>query len=74
MKCSFFGRVVREAESGVGLGDSERGNFWKIEALCDHLGADNNVVIAGIDLVVNLGELLGRFCVGVEAGDFGGRK
>ena len=72
MKCSFFRRVVRQGQSGVGLGDAERGNFGKIEAFGNHLGADNNVVVAGVDLVVNVGELLGGVGVGVEANDASG--
>ena len=71
MKCSFLGCIVRQAQSGVRLDYAERAEFWKIEALGDHLGANNNVVVAGVNLVINLVELLAICRVGVEAGDFG---
>lgn len=53
------------------MDDAERAEFWKIEAFSDHLGADNNVVVAGMNLLVDFVELLAGFGVGVEAGDFG---
>lgn len=53
------------------MDDAERAYFWKIEAFGDHLGADNNVVFAGMNLFVDFVELLAGFGVGVEAGNLG---
>ena len=52
------------------MDDAERADFWKIEAFGDHLGTDDNVVIASANLLVDFIELLAGFGVGVKAGDF----
>ena len=58
----------------VSLNNAERGEFWEVETFGDHLGADDNVVVAGSDVVVDFIEGLCGVGVGVEAGDFGVRE
>ena len=53
----------------VGLHDAERGEFWKIEALSNHLSANDDVDFAIINLAVDFTELLIGVGIGVETSD-----
>lgn len=61
LESTFFGGVVRERKAGISLNDTDSGKIWQIEAFGNGLGADNNINVAGLNLVVE----------GVEAGRFG---
>ena len=70
MKCSFFGREVWKTKSGVGLDDTERGQTREVKAFGNHLSADDDVVVATINFVVNFGEFEVVISIHVETGDF----
>ena len=56
------------------MDDAKRGEFWKIETFGNHLSANNNIEIAGMNLVVDLVETLIRFSIGVKTGNISMRK
>lgn len=56
---------------GVGLNNSEGGEARKIEAFGNHLSADNDVIIAAINFVVDFVEFKIVVGIHVKAGNFG---
>ena len=56
------------------MDDAKRAEFWKIEAFGNHLGANNNVIIAIANFRVFFTHLLVSAGVGVKTGDFGIRE
>ena len=68
---AFFATEVGEGEAGIGLDDTEGSEFGQVEAFGNHLGADDDVDMAGFDCVVGVDEGFLGLRVGVEAGDFG---
>ena len=55
LKTSFGGAEVRKIDSDVGVNNSHQCHIRKIEALCDHLGAEEDVHFPATDAVENLG-------------------
>ncbi len=47
----FFGGEVGEGEAGVGLNDADRGEVGKVKAARDGLSADEDLDVAGFDVV-----------------------
>ena len=66
----FFGGEVGEREAGVGLDDGDGGEVGKVEAAGNGLGADEDLDVAGFDVVIESVERVALFVVGVEASDF----
>ena len=54
------------------MDDTEGGEVGEVEALGNHLGADDDVDVAVSDFVVGVGEGFFGFSVGVKTGDAGG--
>ena len=66
----FFGGVIGEGKTGVGLNDAYGGELGKIEAFGDGLGADDDINLARFDVVIEGAHSIGFGSVGVETGDF----
>ena len=68
---ALFGGEIGEGEAGVGLDDADGGEMRQVEPAGEGLGADEDVNIAGFDIVVECGEVFGFLVVTVKTGDFG---
>ncbi len=71
---AFFGSIVGQAKSGIGLNNAERAESRKIKTFGNRLGADKKIIIASMNGCINLVKLLVRFSVGIETGDAGMRE
>lgn len=67
---ALFGGEIGEGEAGIGLNDADGGEMRQIEPAGEGLGADEDVNIAGFDIVVECGEVFGFLVVTVKTGDF----
>ena len=50
-ECAFFGGEIGEREAGIGGDDGDGGEVGKVEAAGDGLGADEDLDVAGFDVV-----------------------
>lgn len=67
---ALFGGEIGESEARVGLDDADGGEMGEIEAAGESLSADENVDVAGVDVVVVGGEIVGLLIIAVKTGDF----
>ena len=66
---TLFGSVVRETEASIGLNNAKRTETRKIKTFSDHLRANENVIIAGMNGCINFVRLLVGFGVRIETGE-----
>lgn len=74
LKSAFFGGIIGEVESGIGLDDGDGFKIGEIEAFGDRLGADEEIDFARFELVVEFSEAVIFVGVSVETSDFGSGK
>ncbi len=67
---ALFGGEIGESEARVGLDDADGGEMGEIETAGESLSADENVDIAGVDVVVVGGETVSFLIITVKTGDF----
>jgi len=68
---ALFGGEIGEGEAGIGLNDADGGEMRQIEPAGEGLGADEDVNIAGFDVIIEGGEVFRFFIIPVKTGDFG---
>lgn len=70
---AFAGTEVGDVEADVGVKDADQGDVGKVEAFGDHLGADEDVDLLGLEGIEEIAEgIFFAHGVGVDAGDAGG--
>lgn len=68
---ALFGGEIGEGEAGVGLNDANGGEMGQIEPASKGLGANEDVNIAGFDIIIEGGEVFRFFIIPVKTGDSG---
>lgn len=67
---ALFGGEIWEGEARIGLDDADGGEMGKIETAGESLSADENVDIAGVDVVIMGSEIVGLLIIAVKTGYF----
>ena len=70
LESALLGGEIGEREAGVGLDDPDGGELGKIEAFGDGLSADDDLISARFDFVVEVVEGFMATVIAVETGDF----
>ena len=71
LKSSLLGGEIGERKASVGLDDADGSKEGEIEPAGEGLGADEDVNIAGFDVIIEGGEVFRFFIIPVKTGDSG---
>ena len=72
LKSAFFSGKIRESEPRISLNDADGGKLGQIKAFRNGLSANNNIKIAGFNLMIECIKGLTFGVIGIKTDDFGG--
>lgn len=72
LKSAFFGGKIRESEPRISLNDADGGKLGQIKTFRNGLSANNNIKIAGFNLMIECIKGLTFGVIGIKTDDFGG--
>lgn len=72
LKSAFFGGKIRESEPRIGLNDADGGKLGQVKTFRNGLSANNNIKIAGFDLMIECIKGLTLGIIGIKTDNFGG--